>query len=249
MSGHSRWSTIKRKKGAADAKKGKIFTKLIREITVAAKHGGGSVDLNPRLRTAILTAKGQNMPADNIDRAIKKGTGELEGVIYDEMIYEGFGPGGISLVIDVLTDNKQRTVAEVRNLLSKNGGNLGETGSVGWNFESKGILTISKSLTTEDQLTELAIEAGAEDIREAGASFEVVTEARSFETVKVELEKKGLKFENAELTKLPKTLIKLEKKEAEQLLKLIDLLEDNDDVQNVYSNSDISDEILEGLGN
>lgn len=249
MSGHSRWSTIKRKKGAADAKKGKIFTKLIRELTVAAKQGGGSPDLNPRLRTAILGAKAQNMPSDNIDRAIKKGTGELEGVTYDEMTYEAFGPGGIALVIDVLTDNKQRTVAEVRNLLSKNGGNLGETGSVGWNFELKGVLSISKSLISEEKLTELAIESGAEDIRDAGTSYEVVTEPKTFEAVKESLEKHGLKLESAELTKLPKTLIQLDKKEAEQLLKLIDLLEDNDDVQNVYSNSDISSEILESLGN
>lgn len=249
MSGHSRWSTIKRKKGAADAKKGKIFTKLIRELTVAAKQGGGSPDLNPRLRTAILGAKAQNMPSDNIDRAIKKGTGELEGVTYDEMTYEAFGPGGIALVIDVLTDNKQRTVAEVRNLLSKNGGNLGETGSVGWNFELKGVLSISKSLISEEKLTELAIESGAEDIRDAGTSYEVVTEPKTFEAVKESLEKHGLKLESAELTKLPKTLIQLDKKEAEQLLKLIDLLEDNDDVQNVYSNSDISSEISESLGN
>ena len=245
MSGHSRWSTIKRKKGAADAKKGKIFTKLIRELTVAAKHGGGNPDANPRLRTAVLAARAQNMPGDNIDRAIKKGTGELEGVTYDEISYEGYGPGGVAIIVDTLTDNKQRTVAEIRSIFSKNNGNMGEAGSVSWNFDLKGLLSVAKESTTEEALTELAIEAGAEDIREADGAFEILTDPKDFVSVKESLEKSGLKFEVSQLAKLPKTTIRVEGREAEQLLRLLELIEDNDDVQNVYSNSDIPPEVLE----
>lgn len=249
MSGHSRWSTIKRKKGAADAKKGKIFTKLIREITVAAKQGGGNVDGNPRLRTAVLAARAQNMPSDNIDRAIKKGTGELEGVHYEEITYEGYGPGGVAILADTLSDNKQRTVSEIRHIFSKHHGSLGETGCVSWNFELKGVITISKNMTSEEQLTELALESGAEDVRTAEQDFEVISDPKDFENIKACLEKHGMKFETAELAKVAKTTIAMEAKEAEQLLKLVEALEDNDDVQNVWTNSDISQAVLDQIAN
>lgn len=248
MSGHSRWSTIKRKKGLADAKKGKVFTKLIKEITVAARHGGGDPIANPRLRTAILAARAQNMPGENVDRAVKRGTGELDGITYEEYTYEGYGPGGAAVIVDVLTDSKQRTVAEIRHAFTRHNGNLGETGCVGWNFEMKGVLAVSKSLTTEDKLMEIALEAGADDIRDAGTNFDVITSPSAFEAVKKALEDKGLTFVLAEVAKLPKTTIRLEGKDAEQMIKLVDVLEDNDDVQHVYSNSDISDEDFERLG-
>ena len=248
MSGHSRWSTIKRKKGAADAKKGKIFTKLIREITVAAKIGGGSPDANARLRSAILAARAQNMPSDNIDRAIKKGTGELEGVNYEELTYEGYGPAGVAILADVLTDNKLRTVSEIRHIFSRHGGNLGENGCVAWNFENKGLILIAKTEIDEDTITELAIEAGAEDVRDTDLFFEVVADPKDLEGIRESLEKRPLNIESASLTKIPKTTLQLDLKQAEQFLKLVESLEDNDDVQNVYSNADIPQEVLDQLG-
>lgn len=247
MSGHSRWSTIKRKKGLADAKKGKVFTKLIKEISVASRTGGGDPEMNPRLRSALLAAKAQNMPTDNIERAIKRGTGELEGVTYEELTYEGYGPGGAALIIDVLTDSKQRTVAEIRNLLTKHAGNLGESNSVAWNFEKKGLLVVEKGKVSEDKLMELALDAGAEDIKDSGSNFDVITEPSSFDDVKKKLEAAGIAFALAEVSRLPKTTIRLEGKQAEQMFKLIELLDDHDDVQHVYNNSDIPEEVLARL--
>jgi YebC/PmpR family DNA-binding regulatory protein len=248
MSGHSKWSTIKRKKGATDAKRGKVFTKLIKEITVAARFGGGDPDANPRLRTAIAAAKSENMPKDNIERAIKKGTGELEGVAYEEVIYEGYGPGGAAVLVESLTDNKNRTVADVRHIFTKSGGNLGEAGCVAWMFDNKGFLVLEKSTVNEEVLMEVALEAGAEDIRDEENIFEVITEPEDFDSVKKALDTKGLQCVVAEITMLPKTTVELEGKEAEQMLRLMDGLEDSDDVQKAYSNFDISDETLEGLG-
>ncbi|MFH1262879.1 MAG: YebC/PmpR family DNA-binding transcriptional regulator [Pseudomonadota bacterium] len=247
MSGHSRWSTIKRKKGLADAKKGKIFTKLIKEITVAAR-GGGDPNVNSRLRAAITLARQQNMPGDNVERAIKKGTGELEGVSYEEITYEGYGPGGAAVIVDVLTDNKHRTIAEIRHAFTAHNGNLGENGCVAWNFETKGVLAVSKEKTTEDALMELALDAGAEDVRDAGDNFEIVTEPREYEGVKKKLEEKKVTFVLAEIAKLPKNTIRIEGKNAENMVKLVTELEDNDDVQHVYTNSDIPDEIMESIG-
>lgn len=248
MSGHSKWSTIKRKKGATDAKRGKVFTKLIKEITVAARFGGGDPDANPRLRTAIAAAKSENMPKDNIERAIKKGTGELEGVAYEEVIYEGYGPGGAAVLVESLTDNKNRTVADVRHIFTKSGGNLGEAGCVAWMFDNKGFLVLEKSTVNEEVLMEVALEAGAEDIRDEENIFEVITAPEDFDSVKKALDTKGLQCVVAEITMLPKTTVELEGKEAEQMLRLMDGLEDSDDVQKAYSNFDISDETLEGLG-
>lgn len=249
MAGHSKWSQIKRKKGATDAKRGKLFTKLIREITVAARMGGGDVQGNPRLRTAIAAARHQNMPNDNIERAMKRGTGELAGVSYEELTYEGYGPGGTAVIIDVMTDNKQRTVSEIRHCFSKYNGHLGENGCVAWNFETKGFLAVSKDMVTEEKLMSLALEAGAEDIREEGKNFEITTAPKDFEKVKEGLESSGIKFALAEIAKLPKTLVQIKGKDAEQMMKLVEAFEDNDDVQNVYTNSDIPDEVIDKLGN
>jgi len=248
MSGHSKWSTIKRKKGATDAKRGKIFTKLIKEITVSARSGGGDPDTNPRLRTAVVAAKSENMPKDNIERAIKKGTGELEGVAYEEVIYEGYGPGGAAVLVESLTDNKNRTVADVRHAFAKSGGNLGEAGCVAWMFKKKGFLVLEKKKVDEDVLMDVALDAGAEDIRDEESTFEVITEPEDFEPVKRALKNKSIPWVVGEITMLPKTTIKLEGKEAEQMLRLMEGLEDSDDVQKVYSNFDISDETLEELG-
>lgn len=248
MSGHSKWSTIKRKKGATDAKRGKVFTKLIKEITVAARSGGGDPDANPRLRTAIVAAKSENMPKENIERAIKKGTGELEGVSYEEVIYEGYGPGGAAVLVESLTDNKNRTVADVRHIFTKSGGNLGESGCVAWMFDNKGFLVLEKKDVNEEVLMDVALEAGAEDIRDDESTFEVITAPEDFESVKRALDDKVLKCIVAEITMLPKTTVELEGKEAEQMLRLMEGLEDLDDVQKAYSNFDISDETLEGLG-
>jgi YebC/PmpR family DNA-binding regulatory protein len=247
MSGHSRWSTIKRKKGAADARKGKVFTKLIKEITIAAR-GGGDPNTNSRLRSAITSARQQNMPGDNIERAIKKGTGELEGVSYEEITYEGYGPGGAAVIVDVVTDNKQRTLSEVRHAFTAHNGNLGENGCVAWNFETKGLLVVAKGKMTEDQLMELALEAGADDVREEGENFEVITDPREFENVKKKFEEGKIAFVEAEIAKLPKNMMRLEGKAAENMVKLVAELEDNDDVQHVYTNSDIPDEIMESIG-
>ena len=248
MSGHSKWSTIKRKKGATDAKRGKIFTKLIKEITVAARFGGGDPDANPRLRTAIAAAKSENMPKDNIERAIKKGTGDLEGVSYDEVMYEGYGPGGAAVLVESLTDNKNRTVADVRHIFSKSGGGLGEAGCVAWMFEKRGLLVLEKKNVDEEVLMEVALDAGAEDIRDEESTFEVITAFEDFESVKKALDDKGLSCDVAEITMLPQSTVKLEGKEAEQMLRLMEGLEDLDDVQKAYSNFDISDQTLEALG-
>jgi len=246
MSGHNKWSTIKHKKGAADAKRGKIFTKIIKEISVAAKLGGGDPAANPRLRTAIDKAKGENMPKDNIERAIKKGTGEMEGVNYEEITYEGYGPGGVAVLVEVMTDNRNRTVSEVRSTFTKCNGNMGETGCVAWIFDKKGLITYPKSVDF-DKLFEAAIEAGAEDVAEQDEQIEVTTDPSSFIEVRDALNGAGFKFENAEVTMIPQTQIKLEGKQAESMLKMIDRLEDNDDVQNVYANFDISMEEMEKL--
>ncbi len=247
MSGHSKWSTIKRKKGVLDAKRGKIFTKLIREITVAAKMGGGDPDGNPRLRMAIQNAKGANMPQDNVNRAITKGTGDMEGVIYEEFTYEGYGPGGVAILIPVLTENRNRTGSEVRHILSKRGGNLAEPNAVAWNFEKKGIFLIPGEGLDENNLLEVVLEAGAEDMEPADGNYEVSSEPEAYEDVRAALEKNQIPVESAELAMLPKTTVKLEGKPAEQMLNLIEALEDNDDVQNVWANFDISDEEMDKI--
>ena len=247
MSGHSKWSTIKRKKGATDAKRGKIFTKLIKEITVAARMGGGDPDANPRLRTAIMAAKAENMPKDNIDRAIKKGTGALEGVAYEEAFYEGYGPGGAAVLVESLTDNRNRTVADIRHIFSKLGGSLGEAGCVAWMFEKKGFFVFEKDAVEEETLMEAVLDAGAEDIRDEESTFEVITAPEDFEAVKRALQEKGLDYALGEITMLPQGTVKLEDKHAEQMLRLMDSLEDSDDVQKVYSNFDISEKTLETL--
>lgn len=247
MSGHSKWSTIKRKKGAADQKKGKVFGKIIKEITLAARSGGGDPDANPRLRTAVLAAKGVNMPADNITRAIKKGTGELPGQMIEEITYEGYGPGGVAILIYCATDNKNRTLPEIRLILGKNGGSMGTSGSVAYLFDSKGYIEIPTDQITEDQLIELVLEAGAEDITTEGDVFEVRTEPANFEAVREAVEKKGLTPSTCELTMIPQTTVSLDEGKATSMLKLMDVLEDHDDVQQVYTNFDISDEIMKKL--
>ncbi len=244
MSGHSKWSTIKHKKGAADAKRGKIFTKLIKEITVAARLGGGDIDANPRLRSAVAAAKSENMPKDNMERAIKKGTGELEGVNYEEVLYEGYGPGGAAILIESLTDNKNRAVAEIRNILNKNNGNLGENGCVAWMFDQKGYFVVEKEKTDEDSLMETAIDAGAEDVREDGVNFEIVSNPKDFEPVKKALDNASIPYIMAEVTKLPQTLLALEGKSAEQMIRLMDILDDCEDVQKVYTNADIPENLI-----
>jgi YebC/PmpR family DNA-binding regulatory protein len=246
MSGHNKWSTIKHKKGAADAKRGKVFTKIIKEISVAAKLGGGDPAANPRLRTAIDKAKAENMPKDNIERAIKKGTGGMEGVVYEEIVYEGYGPGGVAVLVDCMTDNRNRTVSEVRSVFTKCNGSMGETGCVGWLFDKKGLLVFPKTRDF-DALFEAAIEAGAADVTDEEEQFEVTTDPASFMDVKEALEKAGFTPDSAEVTMIPQTMIKLEGKNAENMLKLMDRLEDNDDVQNVYANFDISLEDMEKL--
>lgn len=248
MSGHSKWSTIKRKKGAIDAKRGKIFTKLIKEITVAAKMGGGDPDANPRLRTAILGAKSENMPKDNIDRAIKKGTGGLEGVNYDEILYEGYGPGGVAVLVETMTDNKNRTVADIRHYFSKSGGNLGESGCVAWMFEKKGIIIVDKESISEEDLLDLALEAGAEDVVEEDTTFKVITAPEEFNEVMDKLEKAELKHLEASVSMEPKNTVDVvEEKTARSLMKLLENIEDCDDVQKVHANFDISDELMEQL--
>jgi YebC/PmpR family DNA-binding regulatory protein len=248
MSGHSKWSTIKRKKGATDAKRGKAFTKLIKEITVAARMGGGDPNINPRLRTAIAAAKTDNMPKDNIERAIKKGTGALEGVLYEEVYYEGYGPGGAAVLVESLTDNKNRTVADVRHVFSKSGGGLGEAGCVAWMFEKKGLFVFQKEDVDEETLMEAILDAGGEDIRYEETTFEVTTAPEDFEAVKKALDDRDLKYELAEVTMVPKTMVRLEDKDAEQMLRLMESLEDSDDVQKVYANFDISEETLDKIG-
>jgi len=248
MSGHSKWSTIKHKKGAADAKRGKMFTKLIKEIMVAARFGGGDPDGNPRLRTAISAAKGVNMPKDNIERAIKKGAGELEGTHYEEFTYEGYAPGGVAVMVDIMTDNKNRTIADIRHIFSKNNGRIGETGCVSYMFLKKGLIVLEKKDVNEDRLMEIALDVGAEDVNDEGDTFEVVTDPRNFEKVKNALDKNGIKYTLAEITMVPQNTIRVEGKEAEQTLRLVEMLEDSDDVQKVYANFDIPDDVLEKIG-
>ena len=245
MSGHSKWSSIKHKKAAVDAKRGKIFTKLIKEITVSARMGGGDPDANPRLRTAILAAKSENMPKENIERAIKKGTGELEGVNYEESIYEGYGPGGAAVLVESLTDNKNRAVAEIRHIFTKNGGSLGESGCVAWMFKKKGYIVVERSAVEEDHLMEAALEAGAEDIREDADSYEVISATEDFEAVKAAIEAADIPHVTAEITMLPQSTTELAGKEAEQMVRLMEMLEDCEDVQNVYTNADIPEEVFE----
>jgi YebC/PmpR family DNA-binding regulatory protein len=238
MSGHSKWATTKRKKAVVDAKRGKIFTKLIKEITIAAREGGGDVNGNPRLRLAVDNAKSANMPADNIERAIKKATGELEGTTYHELIYEGYAPAGVAIIVEVATDNKNRTVAEVRHLFSKNGGALGETGSVAWMFDRKGIITLTKQNKNEDEIMELVLESGADDLQSEDQFYEIQTPIENFEPVRKTLIDKNLEIENASLQWIAKNSISVGGEDAEKVIKLIEALEDSDDVQNVYSNAD-----------
>lgn len=248
MSGHSKWSTIKRKKGAIDAKRGKIFTRLIKEITVAARAGGGDPEGNPRLRTAVATAKTKNMPKDNIARAIKKGTGEIAGEIYDEIMYEGYGPGGVAVLVECMTDNRNRTVADVRHFFAKSNGNLGESGCVSWMFEKKGLILIDKKLTTEEKLMDMALEAGAEDVIEEDTEFQVQTSPEEFENVRAALEAGGLTFLDASVSMIPKTTVEVtDEKIAKSLIKLMENLEDHEDVQNISSNFDIDDALMEQL--
>ncbi len=241
MSGHSKWHSIKHKKGALDAKRGKLFTKFIKEITVAARTGGGDPNGNARLRKAILDAKAGNMPNDTIERAIRRGTGEEEGVHYEEITYEGYGPGGVALLIEAMTDNRNRTVAEIRHLFSKNGGNLGESGSVGWMFEKKGYIIVDKAAKAEEELFELAIDAGAEDLRDDEENFEIITSQENFDGVLGAVKSAGLEPQVAEVTMVPQNYVKLEGADARQMLKLMEALEDHDDVQKVSANFDISE--------
>lgn len=248
MSGHSKWSTIKRKKGAIDAKRGKIFTRLIKEIIVAARMGGGDPDANPRLRSAIASAKGENMPKDNIDRAIKKGTGELEGAVYEEITYEGYGPGGVAILVDCMTDNKNRSVADIRHYFSKSGGNLGEFGCVSWMFTKKGTILIDKGSIGEEELMDKALDAGAEDVVEEENIYQVLSTPEDFVTVRESLEAAGVQFIEASVSMVPQTIVEItEEKTAKQILRLLESLEEHDDVQNVYANFDIPEEILEAV--
>ena len=248
MSGHSKWANIKRRKGAVDAKRGQIFTKLIKEITVAARLGGGDPTGNPRLRAAIAAAKEVNMPKDNIDRGIKKGTGELEGVVYEEITYEGYGPGGVAVLVECMTDNRVRTVADVRHAFSKSGGNMGESGCVAWMFDKKGSLTIDKSTIDEDSLLEMALDAGAEDVVVDEDEFQVLTAPEDFSTVRETLSEKGVHFLEAGINMIPQNTIEVtEEKTAQQILTLLERLEDHDDVQHVYANFDIPDSIMEKI--
>lgn len=247
MSGHSKWSTIKHKKAAKDAKRGKLFTKLIKEITVAARLGGGDINANPRLRTAVTTAKQNSMPTDNIERAIKKGTGDLEGVTYDEVTYEGYGPGGAAVLAMVMTDNRNRTVAEIRRLFLKYGGSMGEAGCVGWMFHKKGLITVEKNQVDEERLMEIALEAGADDVAEDDGTFSITTTPDVFEAVKEALEGAKIGIASAAVSMMPQNTLSLTGDQAERTLKLLDELEDHDDVQDVASNIDISQEELERM--
>jgi YebC/PmpR family DNA-binding regulatory protein len=247
MSGHSKWAGIKHKKAKVDAQRGKVFTKIIREITVAARVGGGDVSGNPRLRTAVLAAKAVNMPADNIERAIKKGTGELEGVAYEEITYEGYGPAGVAVLVEVVTDNKNRTVGEIRKAFSRHGGNLGESGCVAFLFEKKGYILVDGRKVDEDRLMSVALEAGAEDMQQEEGNLAVTTHPKDFERVRDAVLKSGIQPVSAEITMLPKSTVKLDGKPAEQMLKLMEELEEHDDVQHVYANFDIPEEIMAAL--
>jgi YebC/PmpR family DNA-binding regulatory protein len=244
VSGHSKWASIKRKKAVTDSRRGQMFTKLIREITVAARHGGGDPNFNPRLRLAIDTAKAANMPADNIDRGVKKGTGELEGVSYEEVTYEGYGPGGVALYIEALTDNQRRTVADVRHILDRHGGNLGTSGSVAWQFDRKGQIYVDAGRYDEEAVFEAAIEAGAEDVGREGDEFTVTTDPGTFQAVQDGMKAAGVEISQAEFTFIAKNEVSVGGKDAQKLLKILDALEEQDDVQKVHSNADIDEEIL-----
>ncbi|MDI3543492.1 MAG: hypothetical protein PWP57_1097 [Candidatus Atribacteria bacterium] len=247
MSGHSKWAQIKHKKAKTDLARGKAFSKLIRLITVAARQGGGNPENNARLRIAIQKAKEMNMPQDNIEKAIKKGTGELEGVTYEEITYEGYGPGGVAILVEALTDNRNRTTAELRHIFSRHGGALGESGSVAWIFERKGFISFDKEKVDEEKLMSVAIEAGAEDLKEGESTVDVITPPSDFDQVKEAIENAGLSYDLAQITMLPKTMVNVEGKTAQQVLDLIDALEEHDDVQEVYSNFEVADEVLESL--
>ncbi len=245
MSGHSKWATIKHKKGALDAKRGKIFTRLIKEISIAAKNGGGDPDSNPRLRTAILAAKSENMPADNIKRAIQRGTGELPGGGYEEFTLEGYGPGGVAVMLDINTDNRNRTVSEIRHVFGKNGGNMAAAGAVAYMFHKKGDIVIAKSAASEDDLMNIVLEAGADDLRDDGENWEVVTEPSAFEAVVEAVKKAGITPVSASVAMIPQTYVKLEGQQAGTMIRLVEALEEHDDVQNVHSNFDIDEKLLE----
>ena len=247
MAGHNKWSSIKHKKGAADKKRAKIFTKLIKEITVAARMGGGDPDANPRLRHAISSAKAQNMPKDNVERAIKKGTGDMDGVNYEEIVYEGYGPGGVAVMVECLTDNKNRTIADVRHIFSKAGGNVGTDGCVAWMFDKKGLITVSKEDADEDTLMEVALEAGAEDIKDADDAFDVITEPEDFDAVKDAIDAAEIPCQMAEISMIPQNTTEVSGKEAEQMVRFMDALEDCDDVQKFHSNADIPDEAFDAI--
>ncbi len=246
MSGHSKWSTIKHKKGAADAKRGKIFTRIIKEMTVAARMGGGDVDGNPRLRAAVAEAKANNMPKDNIDRAIKRGSGELDGVVYEELTYEGYGPGGVAIMVETMTDNTNRTTPEIRHVFEKCGGNMGTPGSVRFQFERKGYFAIEKSAANEDRLMEIALEAGADDLQTDDADiYEIYTTPEAFEQVRQALEKNKIPTVEAKLGMIPANYVKLDEAKSKQMMRLMEMLDDQDDVQNVYTNADIPEELME----
>ncbi len=247
MSGHSKWHSIKHRKGAVDARRGKVFTKLIKEITVATRLSGKDPDSNPRLRTAIAAARAENMPKENIDRAVKKGTGELEGTYYEEVTYEGYGPGGVAVLVEVLTDNRNRAVADVRHIFERHGGGLGAAGCVSWMFAQKGLIVFRKDQVDEERLFEVALDAGAEDIKEGENEFEVITEPSAFEQVKTGVDTAGLSYTLAEITMVPKTTVNLDGKNAQQMLTLMELLEDTEDVNHVYANFDIPDEVMEAI--
>ncbi len=247
MSGHSKWASIRHKKGAVDAKRGKIFSRLIKEITVAARLGGGDPEGNPRLRVAIQAAKAQNMPKDNIARAIKKGTGELAGTSYEEYNYEAYGPGGVALMMNCLTDNRNRTIADIKHIFERHGGNLGEPGCVSWIFEKKGLVVFEKNSVDEEKLLDLALEAGAEDIKESETQFEVSTDPADFESIKKVFDDEGLGYSLAEISMIPQNTVKVEGRDAERVLSLLEALEENDDISHVYANFDIPDEVMEAL--
>lgn len=248
MSGHSKWSTIRHKKGAADAKRGKIFTKLIKEIMVSARMGGGDPNGNPRLRAAITAARAENMPKDNIERAIKKGTGELEGAAYEEVSYEGYGPGGVAILVDVMTDNRNRAASDIRHIFSRNGGSLGEAGCVSWMFSKRGSIVFNRDQVSEEEIMEIALEAGAEDVRDQEDQIEVTTSLEDFSKVKNAFDEKSIAYELAEITMVPQTMVPIEdEKVAQQLLRLMEALEDSDDVQNAYANFNIPDSILNAV--
>ena len=247
MSGHSKWATIKRKKAATDQARGKMFSKYIKEITIAARHGGGDLEANPRLRTAIATAKGVNMPAANIERAVKRGTGEVEGVAYEEMQYEGYGPGGVAVLVEIATDNRNRTAGDIRHIFTKNGGNLAEAGSVSYLFKPRGFVVVDKTTVAEDVLMEVALDAGADDVASTSDTYEVLMPVASLEPVKSALSGKGIPVVSAEITKIASLQVPVSEKEAGTLFRLVEALEDHDDVQKVHANFDISDEVLARL--